>query len=85
MTRTEKATLARMSEQLNLETITLEKGAHASFAKGVCAMELVSYIAGEPFSDHPKCTSPVLAAFSAGGTTTSTTRGGSGSSRICRD
>ena len=26
-------------------------------------MELTSYLAGEPWSDHPKCVSPVIAAF----------------------
>jgi len=28
-----------------------------------CAMEAVSYIAGEPWSDHPKCACPVIASF----------------------
>jgi hypothetical protein len=46
-----------------LDTMTLKRGAHDSVDAGVCAMELVAYIAGEPHTDHPACTSPVLAAF----------------------
>lgn len=30
---------------------------------GACLMEAVSYLAGEPFSDHPVCACPVLSAF----------------------
>lgn len=41
----------------------LEEGAHSSAAKGYCAMEAVAYITGEPFSDHPACVSPCIAAF----------------------
>ena len=45
-----------------LETVRLESGSHSP--DGVfCAMEFVSYIAGEPWSDHPECVSPVIAAF----------------------
>jgi hypothetical protein len=46
-----------------LETITLDKGNHPSFASGVCAMEAVAYVANEPHSDSPSCASPVIAAF----------------------
>lgn len=38
----------------------LATGNHASFEDGACLMEAVAYIAGEPHSDHPKCTCPVL-------------------------
>ena len=31
--------------------------------QGVCLLEAVSYIAGEEFSDHPQCVSPVLGAY----------------------
>jgi hypothetical protein len=41
----------------------LDSGAHHGFEDGMCAMEAASYIAGEPWSDHPKCVSPVIAAF----------------------
>ncbi len=39
----------------------LSHGSHKSFEDGMCAMEAVAYIAGEPHSDHPSCASPVLA------------------------
>jgi hypothetical protein len=28
-----------------------------------CVMEAVAYVAGEPWTDHPKCASQVLGAF----------------------
>ena len=46
-----------------LETITLESGGHATREEGVCAMEAVAWLAGEPHSDAPECASPVIAAF----------------------
>lgn len=42
---------------------TLDTGGHESFEKGVCLLEAVSYIAGEEFSDHPQCASPILGTF----------------------
>jgi hypothetical protein len=47
---------------LDLDTLTLEKGAHKP-NDGFCVMEAVAYIAGEPWTDHPACASPVIAAF----------------------
>ena len=41
----------------------LDTGAHKSVDAGLCAMEAAAYIAREPFSDHPQCVSPVIAAF----------------------
>ena len=41
----------------------LAYGTHATSADGRCAMEWVSYLAGEPHSDQPACVSPVLRAF----------------------
>jgi hypothetical protein len=38
-------------------------GTHATPEDGMCAMEWVSYLAGEPHSDQPACVSPVLRAF----------------------
>lgn len=46
-----------------LDGIELQKGAHASREKGVCAMELAAWIAGEPHSDHPACVSAALGAL----------------------
>jgi hypothetical protein len=42
---------------------TLAYGTHASPQDGRCAMEWVSYLAGEPHSDQPVCVSPVLRAM----------------------
>jgi hypothetical protein len=42
---------------------TLSFGAHADANDGRCAMEWVSYLAGEPHGDEPECVSPVLRAF----------------------
>ena len=53
-------TLARIEQ---LEALRLSAGGHKSFAEGYCATELVSWLADEPFSDHPTCLSPVLGAF----------------------
>lgn len=48
---------------INLTDVVLKSGAHASPEDGMCVMELTAYIAREPFTDHPECTSPVLGAF----------------------
>jgi len=48
---------------INLDTIELAKGAHSSPESGGCVMEWVSYLAHEPWSDHPECVSPVIGAF----------------------
>jgi hypothetical protein len=41
----------------------LARGKHRSPHKGACFMEFASLLAGEPFSDHPSCTHPLLAAL----------------------
>lgn len=43
-----------------LDTITLSHGKHDNREDGVCAMEAVAYIAGEPHSDHPACASKLI-------------------------
>ncbi len=40
----------------------LAAGAHDGPEQGACFMEYASVLAGERFSDHPRCTHPVLAA-----------------------
>jgi hypothetical protein len=40
----------------------LSRGKHRNPRQGACFMELASYLAGEPWSDHPACTHPLLAA-----------------------
>jgi hypothetical protein len=42
---------------------TLAYGTHATPEEGRCAMEWVSFLAGEPHSDDPDCVSPVLRAY----------------------
>src|SRR5579859_5987324 len=42
---------------------TLSYGTHATSDDGRCAMEWVSYLAGEDHSDQPVCVSPVVRAF----------------------
>lgn len=47
-----------------LDSITLQRGAHdPNGDKQFSAMEAAAWIAGEEHSGHPKCVSPVLAAF----------------------
>jgi hypothetical protein len=52
-----------MTPSLSLDTVILEHGSHNHRDAGVCALEMVAFLAGEPHSDRPHCTSPVLAAF----------------------
>lgn len=39
----------------------LGRGRHRNMRKGACFMEMASYLAGEKWSDHPRCTHPLLA------------------------
>lgn len=41
----------------------LSRGKHRSPRKGGCFMEFASFLAGEPWSDQPKCTHPLLASL----------------------
>jgi len=43
-----------------LDTLTLKHGSHESAQAGMCAMEAVSWLAGEPHSDAPRCACPVI-------------------------
>lgn len=49
--------------KLDLEKIELKKGSHKSIKDGGCIMELVGYMAGEGWSDHPKCACPILTEY----------------------
>ena len=49
--------------RIGLIEIILKQGAHASREQAVCAMEAVSWLAGEPHSDRPKCACPVIGSF----------------------
>src|SRR5487761_2784703 len=42
---------------------TLSAGRHRTPRQGACFMEFASYLAGERWSDHPRCTHPLLAAL----------------------
>jgi hypothetical protein len=49
-----------------IEQLKLSRGSHVSPSNGLveaCVMEAVSYVAGEPFSDHPDCASTVITSF----------------------
>ena len=39
----------------------LSPGRHRHARKGACFMEMASFLAGEKWSDHPRCTHPLLA------------------------
>ena len=46
----------------DLDDLTLFAGKHEPDGE-MCAMEAVAWIANEPWSDHPRCASPVIASF----------------------
>ncbi|WP_327376240.1 hypothetical protein OG393_21175 [Streptomyces sp. NBC_01216] len=48
---------------IDLTTLTLSHGQHATRTDGVCLLEAVAWWAGEPHGDAPKCVSPVLGTF----------------------
>lgn len=41
----------------------LSAGRHRNPRKGACFMEMASFLAGEKWSDHPRCTHPLLASM----------------------
>jgi len=44
----------------SLDDLTIAYGSHRAAEDGMCVMEATAYIAGEKFSDHPKCTSEFI-------------------------
>ncbi|WP_267360199.1 MULTISPECIES: glycosyltransferase family 61 protein [unclassified Methylobacterium] len=54
---------ARVDPDRLARVTTLAAGPHADAASGLCALEAVAYVAGEPHSDQPACASPTLATF----------------------
>ncbi|HET8979029.1 MAG TPA: hypothetical protein VFN87_12780 [Solirubrobacteraceae bacterium] len=52
-----------MPRPVNHQITRLSRGSHPAPAAGVCAMELASMLAGEPFSDRPQCVSPAIGGF----------------------
>lgn len=49
--------------ELDLSTLQLSSGGHEEQSRQFCVNEAVAYIAGEPWSDHPACVSPVITAY----------------------
>jgi hypothetical protein len=47
-------------------SVRLAPGSHSSPHEGACVVELASILAGEEFSDRPRCVDPVIAAFLRG-------------------
>jgi len=41
----------------------LSPGKHASVEQGLCAMEVVAFLAGGPHTDHPRCACPIISGF----------------------
>lgn len=41
----------------------LDDGAHSGPGDGICLLEAVAYITGEPWSDRPACACPVIARY----------------------
>lgn len=56
-----------MAVQIDIEKLAeiqhLKSGAHKNPEDGMCIMEAVAYVTGEPFSDHPECACLVIGAF----------------------
>ena len=50
-------------DHTKLAGIVLNSGSHTSPDQGMCLLEAVAYIAGEPHSAHPRCVSPILGGF----------------------
>ena len=50
-------------DRIPLERLRLQAGSHRSPREGVCVVELASALAGERFSDRPRCVCPVIAAL----------------------
>lgn len=46
-----------------IEQYPLQRGSHPSRDDGMCAMEMVAWLAGEAHSDEPECACPVMAAL----------------------
>ncbi len=48
---------------IGLDGIVLKASSHHTREAGVCSMEAVAWLAGEPHSDRPACACPVIGAF----------------------
>ncbi len=52
-----------LKHQRLLDSLNLDYGAHKDPDSGLCAMEMVAFLAGEGHSDHPDCACPVLTGY----------------------
>lgn len=52
-----------IKRQRQFDSVQLKYGLHKDPADGMCAMEVVAYLADEAHSDHPDCACPVLTAY----------------------
>ena len=52
-----------LQRQRLFDKVKLAYGSHGGRDDGLCAMEVVAYLAGEVHSDHPDCACPVLTGF----------------------
>jgi hypothetical protein len=50
----------------SFQTLRLSRGRHRTPREGTCVAELVSMLAGERYTDHPRCACPALTAFLRG-------------------
>lgn len=48
---------------VSIDSIELKSGSHGGREAGVCLLEAVAWVAGEPHTDHPACACPILATF----------------------
>ena len=46
-----------------IEALSLERGSHESREQGLCSLEALAWLAGEPHSDTPLCVCPAIAEF----------------------
>jgi hypothetical protein len=52
-----------LMHQRRFDSVDLTYGSHKRSDDGMCAMEMVAFLAGETHSDHPDCACPVLTGF----------------------
>jgi hypothetical protein len=59
--RDQQGEITMNTERLaKLDTIALSYGSHKAPDAGMCAMEAVAWLAGEPHSDAPACACPII-------------------------
>lgn len=52
-----------ITSDLDWSSIPIRSGEHLARGEGVCALEMVAWMAGEPHNDHPACVSKTIATF----------------------